>query len=101
MGEEFLFERYETTLEEHESALKDHERRLITMEICYKNSEKKIEELKSEMVRNMGRIEKSVDSLTEKLGRESNLNSSTRAQVALILAIATPIIVVLVGYFFK
>jgi uncharacterized protein with von Willebrand factor type A (vWA) domain len=98
---EKTLQEHDKVLDEHESILKDHEKRLITMEICYRNSERKIDDLKSEMVRNMGRIEKSVDTLSDKLGNESSLNSSTRGQIAMVLAVATPIIVIIVGYFFK
>ncbi len=99
--EERILQEHGVLLNEHEAALKDHEKRLITMEICYRNSERKMDDLKSEMVRNMGRLEKSIDTLSENLGRESNLNSSTRGQVAMVLAVATPIIVILVGYFLR
>jgi hypothetical protein len=43
------------------------------MEICYRNSERKMDDLKSEMVRIWDDWKKSIDTLSENLGRESNL----------------------------
>ena len=82
-----------------ERALQEHERRITNLEACYCSLDKKMDDMKDNIIERVGRVEKSIDGLKDKLWEKSEENSATKAQLSLLIIILTPIITGVIVYF--
>lgn len=89
----------EERLKEQGETLRDHEKRLIRAEVLYEAVCKDIKDMSSTMIERFGRLEKGIDTLRDDAGKEGKIGSATKAQVAMLVSVLSPIATGLIVYF--
>ena len=106
-----------------EDEIRDHERRLVKLEVCYEHIASQIEEVKSTIERQYGRLERTLEQDSKKTAEElaktndrmerwmseistkvssiAKYSSETTGVVRLILSVATPVIVAALLVYFR